>query len=439
MACKKYILTNNTSQGLTFSYQECSNNMWEYDILLTPGQVRNIWLVNGTFQAALEDNFTIVEETFPPISPTPSNTPTNTPTPSNTATNTPTPSITASNTPTPTPSITASNTPTPTTTNTPTPTNTVTNTPTGTVTQTPTNTPTQTPTNTSTQTPTNTSTQTPTQTGTGTPTPTQTGTGTPTPTPTNTATNTPTQTPTNTGTGTPTPTPTNTQTPTSTTTNTPTQTPTPSTTEPARYQFSTIYAVELLDACGGFGTPVEIYGLNQFFDQNLFFYDSPSGPNTTDMSGYYQNNEVVVELDYFGNEINGFGLCPTLTPTPTNTQTPTVTPTNTQTPTNTATNTPTNTQTPTQTGTNTPTPTPTRNNYPYLLSSGSTAVNACAASPVTVYGSVSGGIGPNVGETLYQSIDPLGNPVGAAYWSNGTAWYETNSSGLIIAVDPNGC
>ena len=417
MACKKYILTNNTEQGLTFSYQECSNNMWEYDILLTPGQVRNIWLVNGTFQAALEGQFTIVEETFPPISPTPSNTPTNTPTPSNTATQTPTPSITASNTPTPTPSITASNTPTPTTTNTPTPTNTVTNTPTGTVTQTPTNTVTQTPTNTVTQTPTNTATQTPTQTGTGTPTPT----------------------PTQTGTGTPTPTPTNTQTPTNTTTNTPTQTPTPSTTEPARYAFDVVFASNSLDACGGFGSSTTIYGLDSTFDQNLFFYDSPSGPNTTDMSGYYQNNAQVVELDYFGNEINGYSICPTLTPTPTNTQTPTVTPTNTQTPTNTATNTPTNTQTPTQTGTSTPTPTPTRNNYPYLLASGGTSIVACAASPVTVYGSVSGGVGPNLGETLYQSIDPLGNPVAAAYWSNGTAWYRTDSSGVIVQTDPNGC
>ena len=104
MACKKYTLTNNTSQGLTFSYQECSNNMWEYDILLVPGQIRNIWLVNGTFQAALEAQFTIEEEVFPPVTPTPSVTPTNTPTPS----------ITASNTPTPTPSITASNTATPT-------------------------------------------------------------------------------------------------------------------------------------------------------------------------------------------------------------------------------------------------------------------------------------------------------------------------------------
>lgn len=116
MACKKYTLTNNTSQGLTFSYQECSNNMWEYDILLTPGQIRNIWLVNGTFQAALEAEFTIEEEVFPPLSPTPSQTPTNTPTPSVTASNTPTPtpSITATNTLTPTPSVTATKTPTPT-------------------------------------------------------------------------------------------------------------------------------------------------------------------------------------------------------------------------------------------------------------------------------------------------------------------------------------
>jgi hypothetical protein len=116
-----------------------------------------------------------------------------------------------------------------------------------------------------------------------------------------------------------------------------------------------------------------------------------------------------------------------ITPTPTasNTPTPTVTPTNTQTPTN--------------TGTSTPTPTPTRNNYVYSLSSGSTANLACAASPITVYGSVSGGVGPNLGETLYQTIDPLSNPVGVAYWSNGTAWYRTDSSGVIVQTDPNGC
>jgi hypothetical protein len=199
------------------------------------------------------------------------------------------------------------------------------------------------------------------------------------------------------------------------------------------------FANNALDACGNYGTSIEIYGINQFFDQNIFFYDSPSGPVTTDMSGFYQNSGQVVELDSAGYELNGFSICPTLTPTPTQTATNTPTPTNTQTPTNTATNTPTNTQTPTNTGTSTPTPTPTRNNYVYSLSSGSTANLACAASPITVYGSVSGGVGPNLGETLYQTIDPLSNPVGVAYWSNGTAWYRTDSSGVIVQTDPNGC
>ena len=145
MACKKYTLTNNTSQGLTFSYQECANNMWEYDILLTPGQIRNIWLVNGTFQAALEAQFTIVEEVFPPISPTPSQTQTGTPTQTPTQTQTGTPTQTQTGTPTQTP----------TNTQTPTPSHTATQTPTATSpTETPTNTPTRSQTPTPTQTPT---------------------------------------------------------------------------------------------------------------------------------------------------------------------------------------------------------------------------------------------------------------------------------------------
>ena len=113
MACRKYVLTNNTSGILVFSYQECSNNMWEYDIVLEPNQVRNIWLVNGTFQAALYDNFTIVDYgVFPPVTPTSSNTPTPSLTPSPTVTPTNTTTTTNTNTPTPT------NTQTPTTTTT---------------------------------------------------------------------------------------------------------------------------------------------------------------------------------------------------------------------------------------------------------------------------------------------------------------------------------
>jgi hypothetical protein len=65
------------------------------------------------------------------------------------------------------------------------------------------------------------------------------------------------------------------------------------------------------------------------------------------MTGFYNYEQVVIEL-FTNGTINGvFSLC--VTPTPT----PTATPTNTETPTNTVT--PTNTETPTQTPTVTPT------------------------------------------------------------------------------------
>jgi len=118
MACKKYVLTNNTVKTQTFSYQECSNNMWVYDVLLEPEQTKNIWLVNGTFQSYYTNDMTIVDDgVFPPVAsptPSPSSTPTNTPTPS--VTTTPTPSVTTTPTVTPsvTPSGTAAATPTPT-------------------------------------------------------------------------------------------------------------------------------------------------------------------------------------------------------------------------------------------------------------------------------------------------------------------------------------
>ena len=104
MACKKYTLTNETASTQTFSYQECSNNMWTYDVLLEPGQTKTIWFVNSTFQSYYTDDITIVDNgAFPPTpSPTPSSTVTPTPTPTKTPTPTPT------KTPTPTPTITPS-------------------------------------------------------------------------------------------------------------------------------------------------------------------------------------------------------------------------------------------------------------------------------------------------------------------------------------------
>lgn len=82
--------------------------MWTYDSLLEPGQTKNIWLVNSTFQSYYTNDMLIVDDgVFPPVaSPTPS--------PSSTPTNTPTPSVTPTVTPSVTPSSTVTATPTPT-------------------------------------------------------------------------------------------------------------------------------------------------------------------------------------------------------------------------------------------------------------------------------------------------------------------------------------
>jgi hypothetical protein len=96
-----------------------------------------------------------------------------------------------------------------------------------------------------------------------------------------------------------------------------------------------------------FGDFGEIYGEDPVFDNNAQFFNNPTGPVTIDMTGYYANGGLVIEVDSTGTT-GIVSLCsglPTLTPTPTNTETPTNTPTNTETPTNT----PTNTETPTNT------------------------------------------------------------------------------------------
>ena len=293
------------------------------------------------------------------------------------------PPISETATPTPTPSVTPSNTPTGTAAVTPTPTNT------------------QTPTNT--ETPTNT----PTGTAAVTPTPTNTGTADVTPTPTNT--NTPSQTPTDT------PTVTNTSTP----TETPTVTPTP--TSPLQ-SFSVFSGTTSNGACEA-GLSVTIYAFNPLFDQNTQFYTTSTAEVLSDMTGFFSDGTSVTQLASNGSQIGVFTLCDTLvTPTPTITQTSTSTPT------------PTVTQTPTSTFAW----------YTYSLGTGGTANAAClafSASPQTIYGSVAGGVGPNVGEYLYETAArPLTDVVPDGYYSNGTAWYQvTGGAGQITSSDPNGC
>ena len=283
MATQKLLIRNVSPNPILFNYQNSTDRIWYYQIIILPGQERTIWCVENTLSYSGPNNGLFITNKTTTVcgitpTPTPSITPTLTPTQTPTLTPTPTPSITPTLTPTPTlgicgnedslvdPIITEndeyiivgdceylmfvdpipSSTPTPTPTNTvtptQTPTNTVTPTPTGTIATTPTPTPTETeiipetPTPTPTVTPTETEIipETPTPTPTVTPTETEVIPETPTPTPTVTPTETEIipETPTPTPTVTPTETEIIPETPTPTPTETVTPTPTPTPTTP---------------------------------------------------------------------------------------------------------------------------------------------------------------------------------------------------------------
>jgi hypothetical protein len=307
---------------------------------------------------------------------------------------------------------------------TPTPTNTETPTPT------PTNTHTVTITPTNTATPTNTPSETPTQTPTNTPTVTQTPTNTPTvtQTPTNTPTNTETQTPTPTNTETPTetPTPTNTETP----TETPTQTPTPT---HNRFGFAVFTGSSFEEACSQINIPTTIYGDESLFDENTLFYNDFVGPVTINMTGFYNYELVVAELDSNGFTIGSYGLCQTLTPTPTNTPTNTETPINTPTNTETPTNTPTNTETPTNTPTNTPTPTISRNTIVVNRSTKGSYLDSFSSNgfPFTLTDEV-GSTPVSSGQTYYGNHSTQSPSVYCLIQSDGTCKVTTYVNGGII-------
>ena len=137
------IVNTGSTNSIYINYQRASDKMWQYQVELRPGQSRNLWFVENTFETFFPNPKLeyIFYYPFPPEitrpipdvtpTPTPSNTnqplPTPTPTPSNTNPPLPTPSPTPSNTnqptptPTPPPSITEEPQPTPT----PTPTSTL--------------------------------------------------------------------------------------------------------------------------------------------------------------------------------------------------------------------------------------------------------------------------------------------------------------------------
>jgi hypothetical protein len=343
----------------------------------------------------------------PPPSPTPTSsvTPTKTATP--TTSSTPTQTVTGTSTLTPT--TTATPTVTPSVTNTATPTSSVTSTTTQTPTQsqtatvsptvTNTETPTSTPTTSATPTNTATNTITPTNTSTNTLTPTATSTPTNTATPTNSSTPslTPSKSPTPTGTPTTTPTATNTQTPTNTITptisltpsNTTTRTPTPSYPLNGAYYYGSSTVEELCFPSTIPTTYIAIYDSNSLEIEDTLYKDTYRTVNWsfTEMLDIFglssdrtyialrrtdNTGPIIIAIKDIGNNdvmIGGLqSICPTRTPTPTNTSTntstPTITPSSSSTPTPSVTcsNTPTvslsdsNTPTPTMTQTSTITP-----------------------------------------------------------------------------------
>ena len=83
MACKKYTVTNNNTETVTFAYQKCSNTVWVYDAIVAPGQTKSVWLIDNTFSSPSSQPLNIIDDgSFPPDStPTRTVTPTRTPTP----------------------------------------------------------------------------------------------------------------------------------------------------------------------------------------------------------------------------------------------------------------------------------------------------------------------------------------------------------------------
>lgn len=124
----------------------------------------------------------------------------------------------------------------------------------------------------------------------------------------------------------PTPTPTQTQTQTPTNTETPTTTPTLTTTPTpthTRFGFAVYSGASFEEACSQINIPTTIYGDNNLFDENTLFYNDFVGPVTINMTGFYNYEQVVAELDSTGQS-GVFGICGSPTPTPT--ITPTITP-----------------------------------------------------------------------------------------------------------------
>ena len=125
-----------------------------------------------------------------------------------------------------------------------------------------------------------------------------------------------------------------TQTPTQTQTQTQTMTPTPSVTPPTRTAFLVYSGSTLVEACSQTLSQITVYGNDSVWGDVTAILNVPTGPATTNMTGFYNFNGVSFRADSIG-QLVFFSTCVTPTQTTTNTSTPTETPTHTPTPTTT--------------------------------------------------------------------------------------------------------
>jgi hypothetical protein len=69
MACSKYTLTNTGSTSVNFSYQRCDDTLWDYQVELAPNQVKNIWVIDGSYTvaASFKSSISLINDgVFPP-------------------------------------------------------------------------------------------------------------------------------------------------------------------------------------------------------------------------------------------------------------------------------------------------------------------------------------------------------------------------------------
>jgi len=75
MSGEKYIIRNDNTTNAFFNYQRYDNQLWQYQIQLSPGQTRTIWAVKDTFIPTFGNlKITILDSyPFPTSTPTSTN------------------------------------------------------------------------------------------------------------------------------------------------------------------------------------------------------------------------------------------------------------------------------------------------------------------------------------------------------------------------------